>query len=77
MSEEIEITLSPMCGSYAEGDMTVEVEIYSGNKEDWVLEIISDDKTIIIDTTFPSEEAAYGAFEGLVKQYGLEGLAAS
>lgn len=66
-----------MCGSYAEGDMTVEVEIYSGNKEDWVLEIISDDKTIIIDTTFPSEEAAYGAFEGLVKQYGLEGLAAS
>ena len=38
-----------MCGSYAEGDMTVEVEIYSGNKEDWVLEIISDDKTIIID----------------------------
>ncbi len=77
MSEEIEITLSPMCGSYAEGDMTVEVEIYSGNKEDWVLEIISDEKTIIVENTFPSETAALNAFEELVAQYGLAGLVAS
>lgn len=77
MSEEIEITLSPLCRSYAEGDQSVDVEIYSGNQKDWVLEIVSDDKTIIIDSTFPSEMAAYSAFETLVDQYGLDGLAAS
>jgi hypothetical protein len=77
MSEEIEITLSPLCRTYTEGDMTVEVEIYSGNRIDWVLEIISDDKTIILENTFPSETAAYSAFEALVEQCGLSGLATS
>ena len=77
MSDEVEITLSPLGRSYAEGDMVVEVEIYSGNKIDWVLEIISDEKTIILENTFPSETAAYSAFETLVEQYGLQGLAAS
>jgi|GEM_PF-2870563 len=77
MSEEIEITLSPLCRSYAEGDLTVEVEIYSGNRTDWVLEIISDDKTIILENTFPSETAAYSAFEALVDQFGLKRLVQS
>lgn len=77
MPEELEITLSPLCRSHTEGDMSVDVEIYSGNKKDWVLEIISDDKTIIIDSTFPSEAAALSAFEELVAKHGLEGLAAS
>ncbi|MCR9259262.1 MAG: hypothetical protein NXH95_06040 [Pseudomonadaceae bacterium] len=77
MSEEIEITLSPLCRSYTEGDMTVEVEIYSGNQTDWVLELISDEKTIILENTFPSEAAAYGAFEALVEQCGLKGLVQS
>ncbi|XOV83271.1 MAG: hypothetical protein ACFHXK_20765 [bacterium] len=77
MTDDIEITLSALSRSYTENDTAVEVDIYSGNKKDWVLEIVSEDKTIIIENTFPSDAAAFSAFEALVAEYGLAGLLAS
>jgi maltooligosyltrehalose synthase len=74
MTDELEITMSPLCQSHEEDGLIVAVEIYSGNKQDWVLEVVSNDKSIIWEHTFPSDAEALAAFQTTLAEQGLQGI---
>lgn len=74
MTDELNITMSPLCQSHEENGLIVAVEIYSGNKKDWVLEVVSSEKSIIWENTFTSDTEALAAFQTTLAERGLQGI---
>lgn len=74
MTDELNITMSPLCQSHEENGLIVAVEIYSGNKKDWVLEVVSSEKSIIWENTFTSDTEALAAFQTTLTERGLQGI---
>ena len=63
---------SPLSGSFTEGGITVDVQIYRLEDTKWSLEVIDSEGTSIVwDDLFDTDEAARAEFERSVAEEGL------
>ena len=71
------IITSPLSGSFSEGGITVNVQIYRLGDTKWSLEVIDSDGTSIVwDDLFDTDEAARAEFQRSVAEEGLVGITA-
>lgn len=74
IDEDREFEHSPLSGPFSRDGEMVEVEIYrrAGSQEPWRMEVVSlTGGCTRWPVRFPTEEAAFRAFEALVEQHGL------
>jgi hypothetical protein len=54
---------------------TVKVVIYSSGKNDWILEVVDEDKNSTVwDDTFDTDDEALQEFEHTLKKEGIEAM---
>jgi hypothetical protein len=71
------IITSPLSGSFSEGGITVDVQIYRLEDTKWSLEVVDSDGTSIVwDELFDTDEAARAEFQRSVAEVGLVGVTA-
>ena len=59
MDDDFEVKMSPLCREYSAHGYTFTVEIYEGDPDRWILEIIDPDNTSHVwDEQFDNDEAA-------------------
>lgn len=73
-----QIILSPKSCRVIEGDITIEVRIFRlADSNEWTLEVVDEnDASLVWNDAFPSDEAAWQAFEDDVRELGLAKLTA-
>lgn len=77
MTDDPEILMSPLCQEHAENGEVVSVEIYSGDGENWILEVVDSNNTSLVwENMFPSDQAALDEFQETISKVGLQGLLA-
>jgi hypothetical protein len=71
------IMTSPLSGSFSEGGIAVNVQIYRLEDTKWSLEVVDSDGTSIVwDDLFDTDEAARAEFLRCVAEEGLVGITA-
>lgn len=69
------IITSPLSGSFSEGGITVDVQIYRLEDTKWSLEVIDTEGTSIVwDDLFDTDDAAKAEFHRCVAEEGLAGI---
>lgn len=74
MPHDLEIIFSPLSGEFTRNGITVLVEIYRlSDGWDWALEVMfSGNKTTLWTQQFPTDQAAFKSFMGVVETEGLQ-----
>ena len=59
MNDEPEIVMSELCRSIKTDDKLYQVEIYKGDRESWILEVVTEEgDSILWDDQFPTDKEA-------------------
>ncbi len=59
MNDEPEIVMSELCRSIKFGDRSYRIEIYRGDHNSWILEVVTEeDDSILWDDQFPTDKEA-------------------
>ena len=70
---EIEIEMSPLCHSYSEGEVSLQVDIYRSQFSDWTLEVVNPSGTSIVwNDTFANDHEALAEFRRTVASEGAQ-----
>ena len=77
MTDDPEILMSPLCQEFVEDEESVNVKIYSGDGENWILEVVdSNNASVVWESTFPSDQEALDEFRETVSKIRLQSLLA-
>ena len=75
MSEEIKLTMSPLCQVIERNGKAVDVQIYKGSEEGWILEAIDPSGTSTVwEDTFDTDQAALDEVLGAINEEGIDCL---
>ena len=70
--DEIELSYSKHCQSITVESQTIDVQIYSSGKSDWILEVVNEAGTLIVwEDQFASDDEAYTEFTKTLKEEGI------
>ena len=70
--DDFELIMSPLCQTYNEDGIALQIEIYRSLQSDWTLELINPNNTSIVwDETFNSDQAALDEFHRTVRVDGM------
>lgn len=73
--DEIELVYSKHYQSVTSNGKTVEIEIYSSGKNDWILEVVDEDNNSTVwDDQFETDDEAFQEFERTLKEKGIESM---
>jgi hypothetical protein len=73
--DELELIYSKHCQSVTRNGRTINVEIYSSGKKDWILEVVDEDNNSTVwDDQFETDDEAFQEFERTLKEEGIESL---
>ena len=71
--DEYDIVDSPLSQVFEKDGHIVKVEIYSGGKNDWILEVVDADRNSTVwNSTFETDELAWEEFKRAVEEEGIE-----
>ena len=72
MNDDIELIMSPLCCTFEQDSVSLQVEIYRSQDSDWTLEVVNPANTSIVwEDTFLSDKAALDEFQRTVKEEGI------
>jgi hypothetical protein len=75
MDDEYELKMSSLCQVIDANGRTVQVEIYTGGDNNWILEIVDDqNNSIIWDEQFKSDRGALDFLLMAIEKEGLDSL---
>ncbi|MCH8538900.1 MAG: hypothetical protein LAT66_14145 [Alkalimonas sp.] len=75
MTEQFELEMSPLSQSITEGEKTIQVDIYRGDKGGWILEVIDESNSSLVwDDEFESDAAALGEVQWTIEADGIDAL---
>jgi len=73
--EESDLIYSKHCQTVSRNGKTVEVEIYSSGKNDWILEIVDEENNSTVwDDPFPTDDEAFQEFQRTLEEEGVESM---
>ena len=73
--DESDLVFSKHCQTVTRNGKTVKVEIYGSGKNDWILEVVDEDNNSTVwDDPFPSDDAAFEAFQRTLEEEGIESM---
>jgi uncharacterized protein len=73
--EESDLIYSKHCQTVSRNGKTVEVEIYSSGKNDWILEIVDEENNSTVwDDPFPTDDEAFQEFQRTLEEEGIESM---
>ena len=74
-TDEINLIYSKYCQSVTRNGKTVQVEIYSSGKNDWILEVVDEDNNSTVwDDEFKTDAEAFQEFERTLEEEGIESM---
>ncbi|WP_229728357.1 hypothetical protein [Marinicella pacifica] len=75
MDDEFEIEMSPLCQTMRVDDKTVQVDIYRGETESWVLEVVDEYGTSTIwNDQFSTDLDALAVVKKIIREEGIDAL---
>ena len=70
--DDYPLTYSPHCQVYEHDDTVLEVHIYRGEENGWILEVVNDKGTsIVFNDLFDTDDAAWSEFQKLLREEGI------
>ena len=73
--DETDLVYSKHCQSVTRNGLTVNVEIYSSDKNDWILEVVDEDNNSTVwDDQFETDDEAFQEFEHTLKEEGIKSM---
>jgi len=73
--DEIDLVYSKHCQPVTRNGLTVNVEIYSSGKNDWILEVVDEDNNSTVwDDQFETDDEAFQEFERTLKEEGIKSM---
>lgn len=70
--DEIELVYSKHCQTVTRDGETVNVQIYSSGKNDWILEVVDQDgNSTVWDDPFIADDDAYAEFQRTLDEEGI------
>ena len=73
--DENDLVYSKYCQSITRNGLTVNVEIYSSGKNDWILEVVDEDNNSTVwDDQFETDDEAFQEFERTLKEEGIKSM---
>ena len=73
--EESDLIYSKHCQTVSRNGKTVEVEIYSSGKNDWILEVVDEENNSTVwDDPFLTEDEAFQEFQRTLEEEGIESM---
>ena len=73
--DESDLIYSKHCQTVSSNGKTVEVQIYSSGKNDWILEVVDEENNSTVwDDPFATDDEAYQEFQRTLEEEGIESL---
>lgn len=70
-----EIKMSPLCQAITSDGRTMQVDIYEGDPEKWILEVVDEfNNSTVWDDQFESDKEAFEEVENTIKEEGIQSL---
>jgi len=75
VSDDPEVTMSPLCQLISSGGKTVSVEIYEDGAGGWLLEVVDEHgNSTVWDDPFPTDAEALNEVKQVISEEGIEAL---
>ena len=75
MNEEYEVIMSPLCQELSSGGSSIQVDIYQGRDEGWILEVVDEHgNSRVWDDPFPTDSAALTEVKKTILEEGIQSL---
>lgn len=75
MDKEPEVIMSPLCQEISSGGSAVQVDIYRGGDEGWILEVVDEHgNSTVWDDPFPTDIAALTEVKKTILEEGIQTL---
>ena len=73
--DESDLIYSKHCQTVSRNGKTVEVEIYSSGKNDWILEVVDEENNSTVwDDPFATDDEAFQEFQRTLDEEGIESM---
>ena len=73
--DESDLIYSKHCQTVSRNGKTVEVQIYSSGKNDWILEVVDEENNSTVwDDPFATDDEAFQEFKRTVEEEGIESM---
>ena len=73
--DESDLIYSKHCQAVSRNGKTVEVEIYSSGKNDWILEVVDEENNSTVwDDPFLTDDEAFQEFQRTLEEEGIDSM---
>lgn len=73
--DESDLIYSKHCQTVSRNGKTVEVQIYSSGKNDWILEVVDEENNSTVwDDLFATDDEAFQEFQRTLEEEGIESM---
>ena len=73
--DESDLIYSKHCQTVSSNGKTVEVQIYSSGKNDWILEVVDEENNSTVwDDPFATDDEAFQEFQRTLEEEGIESM---
>ena len=73
--DESDLIYSKHCQTVSRTGKTVEVQIYSSGKNDWILEVVDEENNSTVwDDPFATDDEAFQEFQRTLEEEGIESM---